>query len=80
MQNAATASKDPTMAKATNYTGPTLPGRPSYVYYHKTDCFVGPGGVHIPADWVPAGRNISMLDFLYLLARVEEREKGACND
>ena len=66
------------MTNPTN-TGPTLPGRPSYVYDHKTDCFTGPGRVHIPASWVPAGRTISMLDFLYLLSRVEEREKGACN-
>lgn len=66
------------MPNPTN-TGPTLPGRPSYVYDHKTDCFTGPGGVHIPASWVPAGRTISMLDFLYLLSRVEDRDKGACN-
>ena len=66
------------MANPVN-TGPTLPGRPSYVYDHKTDCFVGPKGTHVPADWVPAGRKISMLDFLYLLGRIEKREKGVCN-
>lgn len=65
------------MANPTTNTGPTLPGRPSYVYDHKTDCFVGPGGVHIPAEWVPTGKTMSLLDFLYLLIGVAKREEQA---
>lgn len=59
-----------------NHNGPLLPGRGSARFNYHTQCFETLAGASVPVEWVPPGRKITMLDFLWLLTRIERREKG----
>lgn len=57
-----------------------LPCRGSARFNDHTQCFETLTGASIPAEWVPPGRTITVLDLLALLMRIEHREKGGQHD
>ena len=72
----ATGQESKEASVATPNHSPVLPGRGSARFNDHTQCFETLAGASIPAEWVPPGRTITVLDLLALLTRIEHREKG----
>lgn len=55
---------------------PVVPSEGSARFNRHTQCFETAAGASVPAELVPPGSTMSMVEFLGLLAQIECREKG----